>query len=269
MTSPQGMDELFWGRDHEDVNDWAERLTMAAEVRDLNVNKLFKIAKLNLRGRAKEWFKKLQPVPADWNEMRMLIVQKYGNVDADDIQMKMDAIKQEPKERVQKYFERLDKLFRKGKIQDVEQRRRFLARLRPEIRKLCVVRTFADIEELVGAATEVERVLGELGETPYEPLREEQEEETSESNVEKQVSALNNTLINFFKGNLHDPASSSFSTVFGGCQLCKGGDHMATACPRLNEARPKCAKCNMPHRIENCGIKCTFYTGLGHSEDKC
>ncbi|CAK9856145.1 unnamed protein product, partial [Sphagnum jensenii] len=31
MTSPQGMNELFWGRDHEDVNDWAEKLTMAAE----------------------------------------------------------------------------------------------------------------------------------------------------------------------------------------------------------------------------------------------
>jgi hypothetical protein len=30
------MDELFWGRDHEDVSDWAERLNMAAEVRDLN-----------------------------------------------------------------------------------------------------------------------------------------------------------------------------------------------------------------------------------------
>jgi hypothetical protein len=30
------MDELFWGRDHEDVNDWAERLTMATEVRNLN-----------------------------------------------------------------------------------------------------------------------------------------------------------------------------------------------------------------------------------------
>jgi hypothetical protein len=29
MTSPQGMDELFWGQDHEDVNDWAEKLTMA------------------------------------------------------------------------------------------------------------------------------------------------------------------------------------------------------------------------------------------------
>jgi hypothetical protein len=47
----------------------------------------------------------------------MLMEQKYGNVDVDDIRMKMDAIKQEPKERVQKYFERLDKLFRKGKIQ--------------------------------------------------------------------------------------------------------------------------------------------------------
>jgi hypothetical protein len=169
------MDELFWGKDHEDVNDWAERLTMAVEVRDLNADKLFKIAKLNLRGRAKEWFKRMQPAPADWPELRTLIVQKYGNVDADDIRMKLDAIKQEPKERVQKYFERLDRLFQKGRIQDAEQRRRFLARLRPEIRKLCVVRTFTDIEELVSAATEFERVLGELGETPFEPLKEEQE----------------------------------------------------------------------------------------------
>ncbi len=269
MTSPQGMDELFWGRDHEDVNDWAERLTMAAEVRDLTVDKLFKIAKLNLRGRTKEWFRRLQSLPTDWTELRTLMVQKYGNIYADDIRMKMDAIKQEPKERVQKYFERLDKLFRKGKIQDIEQKRRFLARLKPEIRKLCVVRTFADIEELVGAATEVERVLGELGETPYESLPKEQEEETLENNVEKQVTALNNTLINLFKGNSHDPTSSSSSIIFGACQLCKSGDHMATACPRLNEARPKCAKCNMPHRTENCGIKCTFCTRLGHFEDKC
>jgi hypothetical protein len=113
------------------------------------------------------------------------MIQKYGNVDADDIRMKMDAIKQEPKERVQKYFERLNKLFQKGQIHDVEQRRRFLARLRPEIRKLCVVRVFADIEELVGAAIEVERVLGELGETPFEPLKEEQEEGTEETRMEK------------------------------------------------------------------------------------
>jgi hypothetical protein len=196
------------------------------------------------------------------------MIQKYGNIDADDIHMKLNAIKQEPRERLQKYFERLDKVFRKGQIHDVEQRRRFLAKLRPEIRKLCVVRVFADIEELVGAAIEVERVLGEFGKMPYEPLREEQEEEMSDNTMEKQVDALNNTLINFFKGNSHESTSSS-STAFGGCQLCKGKDHMATACPRQNEARPKCAKCNLPHRTENCGVKCTFCTGLGHSEDKC
>jgi len=25
----------------------------------------------------------------------------------------------------------------------------------------------------------------------------------------------------------------------------------------------------MPHRTENCGIKCSFCSGLGHSEDRC
>ncbi len=263
------MDELFWGRDHEDVNDWAERLSMAVEVRDLNADKLFKIAKLNMRGRAREWFRKLQPAPADWTELRMLILQKYGNVDTDDIQMKLDVIKQEPKERVQKYFERLDKLFQRGKIPDAEQRRRFLGKLRPKIRKICVVRTYADIEEMVGAATELEKVLGELGETPFEPLKEEQEEGVAKTMMEKQVSAFNDTLINFMKGNVSKPIATSSSSIFVVCQICKEGDHTAIACPRRNEPRPKCAKCGMPHRTENCGVKCSFCTGLGHSEDKC
>jgi len=87
--------------------------------------------------------------------------------------------------------------------------------------------------------------------------------------MEKQVTTLNNTHINFFKGTVHNLKASSSSTVFGGCQICKRGDHLATTCLRLNEPRPKCAKCDMLHRIENCGIKCTFYIGLGHSEDKC
>jgi len=263
------MDELLWGREYEDVSDWAERLTMAAEVQDLNADKLFKIAKLNLRGRAKEWFRRLQPAPANWTKLRNLIVQKYGGIDVDDIRMKLDAIKQELKERVQKYFERLDKLFQKGWIQDAEQRRRFLARLRPEIRKLCVVRTFADIEELVGAEIKVERVLGELGETPFELLKEEQEEGIEETIMEKQVTALNETLVNFFKGTVRNPEASSPSIVIGGCQICKGGDHLSTTCPRLNEAWPKCAKCGMLHRTKNYGIKCTFCTSLGHSEDRC
>jgi hypothetical protein len=56
MTSPQGLDDLFWGRECEDVIDWAERLTMAAEVRDLTPDKLFKIAKLNLRAERRSGF---------------------------------------------------------------------------------------------------------------------------------------------------------------------------------------------------------------------
>jgi hypothetical protein len=67
------MDELFWGQDHEDVNDWVERLTMATKVQDLNANKNFKIAKLSLKGRAKEWFTRLQPTLADWAELWTLI----------------------------------------------------------------------------------------------------------------------------------------------------------------------------------------------------
>ncbi len=163
----------------------------------------------------------------------------------------------------------LTSCFKGGRIPDAEQRRRFLAKLRPEIRKLCVVRTFANVEELVAAATEVEKVLGELGETPFEALREEQEEGIEETIMEKQVTTLNNTLVNFFKRSVPNSAPSSSSTMSSGCQLCNGGDHIAIACPRLNDARPKCAKCNMPHRTENCGIKCSFCAGLGHLKDRC
>ncbi len=121
----------------------------------------------------------------------------------------------------------------------------------------------------MGVATKLERVLGELGETPFEPLKEEQEEGVTETSMEHQVVALNNILINFFKGSVSNSVPSSFSTLLRECQICKGRDHMATTCPRLNEPRPKCAKCGMPHRTENCGVKCSFYSGLGHSENRC
>ncbi len=141
MTSPRGMDELFWGRNHEDVNDWAERLTMANEVKVLNDDKLFKIAKLNLRGKTKEWFKKLNPPPIDWTNLHITIAEKFGDVDVDEIHVKLDAIKQEPKEWVENYFERLDKLFQRGRIGDAKQRRKFIVRLTLELRKLCIMKT--------------------------------------------------------------------------------------------------------------------------------
>jgi len=58
---------------------------MAVEIRDLNVDKLFKITKLSLKGKAKKWFKKLNLTPADWTKLHTWIVQKYGNIDTNDI----------------------------------------------------------------------------------------------------------------------------------------------------------------------------------------
>ncbi len=64
----------------------------------------------------------------------------------------------------------MNKFFQRGRIGDAEQRRRFLAQFRPELRRLCVVRTYTNIDEMVIVATKIERVLGDLGETPYDPL---------------------------------------------------------------------------------------------------
>ncbi len=52
MISPKRMDELFWGKDTEDVFDWTKKLQMAKEVQELDEEKLFKITKLNLRRKA-------------------------------------------------------------------------------------------------------------------------------------------------------------------------------------------------------------------------
>ncbi len=47
MTSLKGMDELFWGKEFEDVHDWVERLEMAVEMKGIDELKLFKIGRLN------------------------------------------------------------------------------------------------------------------------------------------------------------------------------------------------------------------------------
>jgi hypothetical protein len=39
------------------------------------------------------------------------LFKKFGDVDVDEICVKLDAIKQKPRKWVEKYFERLDKLF--------------------------------------------------------------------------------------------------------------------------------------------------------------
>jgi hypothetical protein len=52
---------------------------------------------------------------------------------------------------------------------------------------------------VVVITVEIEHVLGELGETPYEPMKEKHDETKSgKSTTDRQLHVLNETLINFF-----------------------------------------------------------------------
>jgi len=52
---------------------------------------------------------------------------------------------------------------------------------------------------VVVTTVEIEQVLGKLGETPYEPMKEEQDETMSgESTTDYKLHVLNETFINFF-----------------------------------------------------------------------
>jgi hypothetical protein len=148
-----------------------------------------------------------------------------------------------------------------------------LAKLRPEIRKLCIVKTYTNIDEVVVAIAEIEQVLGEFKETPYEPVKEEQDETTSgESTIDQQLHVLNETLINFFgKGtNGKVGPNTTFSTTINNhCQLCHSKKHTSSTCPKLVDTRPKCAKCRNGRKTNNYGLKCSFCFGLRHIEDRC
>jgi hypothetical protein len=44
---------------------------------------------------------------------------------------------------------------------------------------------------------------------------------------------------------------------------------VVSLCPKIANTRSKCAKCNEGHKIDNCGLKCSFCFGLRHMEEKC
>ncbi len=85
-----------------------------------------------------------------------------GTMDKEEIKIKLVLFKQEPKQWVQAYYDRMEKLFVRGKLEDVGQRRRFLFQLCLEIRKLCVMRDHANMEEMFIATLEMECILIEL-----------------------------------------------------------------------------------------------------------
>lgn len=49
------------------------------------------------------------------------------------------------------------------------------------------------------------------------------------------------------------PLGANNSTM---CQICRASDHIATKCSHIGGLKPKCVKCNLPHKTENCGVKC-------------
>ncbi len=126
---------------------------------------------------------------------------------------------------------------------------------------------------MVVVVAKIERVLGQLGETPYEPMKEEQYETMSiESTTNQQLHVLNETFINFFGKGIDGKARPSiifFTNINNRYQLCHLEENTALTCPKLVDTRPKCAKCGGGHKIDNCGLKCSFYFGLGHTEDSC
>jgi hypothetical protein len=92
-------------------------------------------------------------------------------------------------------------LFKKGKVKDIEQRCRLLAHQHLDIKKLFMVRSYANVEEMLVVVKEVDKVLGELGKTPFEPLKEKQEENMISNVVlKKYVTILNEYFIKIFKG---------------------------------------------------------------------
>jgi hypothetical protein len=90
---------------------------------------------------------------------------------------------------------------KKRKVKDMEQRCRLLAHQHLYIKKLFMVRSYANVEEKLVVVKEVDKVLGELGKTPFEPLKEKQEEGMIFNVVLKKcVTILNGYFTKNFKG---------------------------------------------------------------------
>jgi hypothetical protein len=78
---------------------------------------------------------------------------------------------------------------------------------------------------VVTIVVEIERVLGELREIPYKPMKEEQDETMSgKSIIDRQLHVLNETLIIFFGKGTNGkagPSSTVSTNTNNHCQLCR------------------------------------------------
>jgi hypothetical protein len=66
---------------------------MVVKVWEYDEEKLFKIAKLNLHGKAKDWCKRLNLTPLDLQTLWILMMAKYEVYDGEELKVKMDGIR--------------------------------------------------------------------------------------------------------------------------------------------------------------------------------
>jgi hypothetical protein len=107
-------------------------------------------------------------------ECTMLL--KHGIMDKDQIRGKLDVIKQKPKQQVQAYYDKTNKLFTRSKLQYAKQILKIIFELHPKIKKFCVMRDHANMDVILVGNLKVDQILIELGKTPFELLKEEQED---------------------------------------------------------------------------------------------
>ncbi len=99
---------MFWGKDLKDVFYQDEILQMVAKIQEYDEDKLFKITRLNFQGKTKDWYRSLNSAPLDWQTLQIIMMEKYGVYDGEELKVKMDAIRQELRQRVQLYYDRLE-----------------------------------------------------------------------------------------------------------------------------------------------------------------
>jgi hypothetical protein len=108
----------------------------------------------------------------------------------------------------------------RGIIINAKRKRRFMAKLRPKIHKLCVVKTYEDMNELLITTNEVGKVLGKFGGTPFEPLKDEKEKEIARKEMftNRQLHVLSKTLIFFQQIVVREVNLSLSSNNLNSCQ---------------------------------------------------
>lgn len=85
--------------------------------------------------------------------------------------------------------------------------------------------------------------------------------------VEKQVSALKESFIKFFRrGIIPCHGIGSFGArITLVCQICSPCDNVVTIYPIIGYLKSKCGKCDLPH---NCDLKYDYYNGMGHTKEE-